>query len=95
MDITLRRPSAYLPIAMSLLALTLVLTQVVLFGTAREPDEGALAHLFQLLVVAQIPIALYHVAHGWRRSRAQSLRVLMLQIAALVLACAPVAGLGL
>lgn len=45
-----RSPSAYLPLAMSVLALILALASVLLFGSARQADEGAAAHLFQMLV---------------------------------------------
>jgi hypothetical protein len=57
--LTLRQPSAFLPIVMSLAARTLVLGQVALVGVARQADEGAAAHLWQLLVVAQAPIVAF------------------------------------
>ena len=53
-----KRPSAYLPVAMSLVALALVLGYVAVYGykTSGQPqDEGAAAHLFQLLMVLQPP----------------------------------------
>ncbi len=50
-----RRPSAFLPLAMSLTALALVLGRIALFGAAREADEGATAHLWQLLMAGQMP----------------------------------------
>ena len=49
----LRRPSAFLPVAMSLVALIVVLANVALFGAHREADEGAAAHVFQFLVAVQ------------------------------------------
>ena len=39
-----KRPSAFMPVAMSLAALALVLGYVLIFGAAREADEGAVAH---------------------------------------------------
>src|SRR5205809_7380937 len=45
---TLRQPSAFLPIAMSLAALALVLGHIALFGITHEADEGAAAHIWQL-----------------------------------------------
>ena len=50
---TLRRdfgPLPWIPIGMSLAALALVLGHIALYGTAREADEGAAAHLWQLLM---------------------------------------------
>jgi len=41
---------------MSFAALALVLGHVAMFGAAREADEGTAAHLFHLLMVAQVPI---------------------------------------
>jgi len=55
----LRRPSAFLPIMMSLLALGLVIAQISLYGIAPEHDEGAAAHVFQLSIAAQLPIILF------------------------------------
>ena len=53
---TLRHPSAFLPVTMSLLAIAVVITHIVFFGTARQPDEGTAAHLWQLLMAGQLPI---------------------------------------
>jgi hypothetical protein len=36
----LKRASAWVPIAMSLVALAIVLIHIVRYGTAREADEG-------------------------------------------------------
>jgi hypothetical protein len=41
----LRRPSALIPLAMSIAALALVLGHIAIFGTARQADEGSAAHL--------------------------------------------------
>ena len=53
-----RQPSALLPLAMSLAALALVLGRVAIYGVAREADEGAVAHLWQLLMAGQLPVYL-------------------------------------
>ncbi|HKW02642.1 MAG TPA: hypothetical protein VJN96_22660 [Vicinamibacterales bacterium] len=41
----LRRPSAFLPIVMSAAALALLVGYILMFGTARQEDEGTAAHL--------------------------------------------------
>ena len=41
---------------MSLVALVIVLIYAAAFGTARQADEGTAAHLWQLLMVGQLPI---------------------------------------
>jgi hypothetical protein len=53
---TIRQPSAFLPVAISLVALALVLGHIVLFGGVHEADEGAIAHIWQLLMAVQVPI---------------------------------------
>ena len=45
MHSTIRQPSAFLPVALSLVALALVLGHVALFGVVHEADEGTAAHL--------------------------------------------------
>jgi hypothetical protein len=83
-------PSAWLPIAMSLTALAIVLTHIALFGTAREPDEGAAAHLFQLLIAGQIPFMAFFAIKWLPRDSRRFLPVIAVQLAAIVAAFAPV-----
>ena len=52
----IKRPSAFVPVAMSFAALAIVLVHIIMSGAAREADEGTAAHLWQLLMAAQIPI---------------------------------------
>ncbi len=63
---TLKHPSAFLPIAMSLLAVAVILTHIARFGTAPQADEGTAAHLWQLLMAGQLPIvALFAFSCLW------------------------------
>jgi hypothetical protein len=87
---TLKHPSAFLPIAMSLLAVGVVLTQIALFGTARQPDEGTAAHVWQLLMAGQLPIILFFAIRWLPQAPRYALSVLALQAAAAVAALAPV-----
>ena len=93
--VMMRRPSAYLPVVMSLTSLMVVLGAVA-YGVShaghivRDPDEGAVAHIFQLLMTAQWPIVLFFVVKWLRRAPGQTLRVLALQAAAWLAGCAPV-----
>jgi hypothetical protein len=86
----LRHPSAALPVAMSLAALALVLGHVALYGAVREADEGTPAHLFQLLMAAQVPIILYFAIKWLPAYPRQALWVLALQLGAAIAAFAPV-----
>ena len=86
----MRAPSAWIPIAMSLTALAVVVIHVATVGTAREADEGAAAHLWQLLMGGQLPvIAYYAMAHLPHEPR-QGIGVLGAQAAAAFAALAPV-----
>ena len=84
------RPSALLPVAMSLAALVTVLVHIALFGAARAPNEGASTHVFQLLIAAQVPIIAFFVARWLRRAPIQTLAVLAIQALAVVAALTPV-----
>jgi hypothetical protein len=92
---TFKLPSAWLPIAMSSTALALVSGCVLVCGSAPEADEGAVAHLWQLLMLGQLPIIGWFALRWLRRGRSQALRVLAVQAVAYVSALAPVALLGL
>jgi hypothetical protein len=86
----LRRPSAYLPLAMSAAALALVLGHAAIFGVARQPDEGTAAHLWQLLLAGQLPVVLYFSVRWLPAAPRQAVPVLALQIAAALAAMFPV-----
>jgi hypothetical protein len=86
----MKQPSAWLPMAMSLAALTLVLGYIARFGVVHEADEGAVAHIFQLLMAAQVPLVAYFLLKWLPRVPGQALRVFALQFGAAVAAFAPV-----
>ncbi|MES1245307.1 MAG: hypothetical protein ABUT39_27135 [Acidobacteriota bacterium] len=86
----LKRPSAFLPVLMSLGALAVVLAYLALNGPAPQADEGAAAHLWQLLMAAQAPIVLFFAVKWLPRSPRQAMSILGLQVAAALVAMAPV-----
>lgn len=75
---------------MSLLAVAVVMTHLLFFGTVRQPDEGAAAHLWQLLMAGQLPIVAFFGIRWLPRAPRCALQVLALQAAAAVAALAPV-----
>ena len=79
---TLKQPSALLPLVMSLAALTLVLTHAAVYGIVHDADEGAAAHLWQLLMAGQLPVVAYFALRWLPQSARQALPVLALQAAA-------------
>lgn len=82
----LRRPSAFLPMGMSLVALGLVIGHLAIYGAGRQADEGTAAHLFQLLLVAQAPIVAFFAIRWVPRAPRTGLQVLALQMAAAIVA---------
>ena len=85
-----KRPSAFLPLAMSLAAFALVLGRVAFYGAIPGADEGATAHLIQILIVAQVPVVAFFAARWLPRAPRSSLPILALQAVAVLAALAPV-----
>jgi hypothetical protein len=90
----LKRPSAFLPVAMSLTAITVILLYISLHGTAPQTDEGAEAHIWQLMMVGQLPIVAFFAIKWLPQSPHQAALVLALQVGAAIAAMAPVFVLG-
>ena len=94
-SVILKHPSAFLPLAMSFTALTMMLGYLAIHGVAREADEGAVAHLWQILMAGQMPIVAFFAIKWLRRAPKQTLGVLALQAGAGLASMAPVFLLGL
>ena len=90
----LKHPCAFLPMAMSVVALTTVLAFIVLHGPAPQQDEGAAAHLWQLLMAGQIPIMLFFAVKWLPQLPREGAIVMALQLFATLAAIAPVYLLG-
>lgn len=86
----IKTPGALIPIGMSLAALALVLVHFAKVGVVHEADEGAEAHLFQLLMAGQVPVVAFFAAKWLPRLPKQALLVLALQAAAALAAFAAV-----
>ncbi len=82
----INRVSAIVPVVLSLMAFGVVIVAVVTGWGKGNADEGAGAHIFQLLIVAQVPFILVFVATAdWKRV-GQTAGLIALQAAGLVLA---------
>ncbi len=75
---------------MSLAALAIVLGHAAMFGIVREADEGTAAHLFQILMVAQVPLIAFFALKWLPQAPGQTLRILALQAGAALAAFASV-----
>jgi hypothetical protein len=90
--------SAFLPLTMSLLALLMVLGDVATYsvihggiqGLNGGPDENSTAHIWQILMTAQIPIVAFFAIKWLPRAPRQTLPVLALQTTAWLTSCAAV-----
>ena len=90
----LKRPSAYVPVAMSVTALSIVLGYAAMFGIARQADEGTAAHMWQLLMAGQIPFVAFFVFKRFPTEPKRASLVLALQIGAALAAMFPVWWFG-
>jgi hypothetical protein len=91
-----KQPSAYLPMAMSIAALTVLVVGLAKFGVPPpHADEGATAHTWQLLMLFQAPVIAWFVFKWIRKTPRVALSVLGIQIALALAAIAPVYILGL
>jgi len=86
----LKRPSAFLPIAMSSLILALILVHLARLGPAPAADEGTEAHLFQIVMPAQVPIVAFFAMSWVPRSPKAALQVLAMQVGAALVVFATV-----
>jgi hypothetical protein len=75
-------------------ALATIFVYIAVHGTAPQADEGAEAHIWQLLMAGQVPIILFFLLRWLPESPRQAVLVLTLQISAALAAMAPVYLLG-
>ena len=75
--------------AMSSAELTLVHVHIALYGAVREADEETTAHIWQLLMAANLPLLLFFAVKWLPRAPSPALYVMTLQ------ACTAVASLAL
>jgi hypothetical protein len=86
----LTKPSGFTPLAMSLAAISLMVGYLVVVGDHPQPDEGAAARLWQLLMAAQVPVIAYFAVRWLGPAPRPAGLVLCLQILAALAAAAPV-----
>jgi hypothetical protein len=86
----IKQPSALLPMAMSLAALALVLSHVAIYGVVHEADEGAPPISGNCSLLDRWPVVGYFALKWLPQAPGKALRVLALQFAAALAACAPV-----
>src|SRR3989344_5195242 len=93
MSLILKRPSAWVPIALSLAMLAFILILLGVYGVPTpdpNADEGTAARLFQLWLVLEIFLVAFFAIKWLPRAPGPAFLVLVVQIAAALAACAPV-----
>jgi hypothetical protein len=80
-----RQPGAWIPLVMSLVALAMILGYVAMFGVTHSEDEGTPAHIFQLIMVAQLPIAAFFGLRWITKKPKETLVVLGVQAVAWII----------
>ncbi|HQV39815.1 MAG: hypothetical protein IPL81_13935 [Flavobacteriales bacterium] len=91
--IPLTRPGVFVPILMSMIAIAMVAGHALIYGTTSEADEGTAAHIFQLLIILQIPIIVLFAVKWLPKEPRAAAWSLLVQIALIAIACAVVYGL--
>ena len=95
MNPLLRKPSAWIPIAIPLIFFAYLVIYISLYGIVKEEDEGTGAHLFQIwLVLEPFMLGFFAVKYVPRATK-QALIILALQIIAALLPISVVFSLGL
>ncbi len=92
----LKKPSAWVPMAIPLAFFAYIVIVISVFGIGeRQEDEGTGAHLFQLWLVLE-PLMLAFFAFKYiPLARKEALQILALQIATALLPISAVFSLGL
>ncbi len=86
MKLLLKKPSAWVPIVLSLAALVAMLVSIAIAGVpARQPDEGVGAHFFQIWLVLETVLVLIFTAKWLPESPKQTILILILQIITILL----------
>jgi hypothetical protein len=79
-----KKPSAFVPLGMSLSALALVIGHAARYGIVHEGDEGAAAHIWQLLIAGHVPMVRFFTIKWLPRATRQTLLILALLAASLL-----------
>jgi len=85
MNSIIKKPSAWVPIAMSLIMLAYIVFYLANYGIVYHEDEGAPAHLFQIWLVLEIFMVAFFAIKWLVRNPKPALMILAVQIMAALL----------
>lgn len=89
----IRKPSAWIPIALSLVALAAIIAAILILGVPTpqdNKDEGVGAHLFQIWLVLEVFMVGFFAVKWLPRAPSQAFLILIVQVLAVLAACFPV-----
>ena len=81
-------PSAWIPIAISLSAATVLVVQALKYGVDGDAGPGPITHLFHLLMAVQLPFVAHFAMRWLRRGSGTALLILTAQVIAAIAAFA-------
>ena len=85
---SLKQPSAFVPVALSLAAFLLVLGNSIFLGMGHAEPGSTTDDIFQVLMSAQFPVVIFLIVRRLRRYTNETLGILAVQGAAAFLAFA-------
>ena len=85
-----RNASAAIPLGMSAGAFITVIIHISSIGAGPSADEGAAAHVFQILLAGQAPFVAFFALKWLPRVPSEAMLVIAIQAAAALIALAPV-----
>jgi hypothetical protein len=85
---SLKQPSAFVPVALSLAAFLLVLGNSIFLGMGHAKEGSITDSIFQVLMGAQLPVVIFLAVRRLRRYPRETLGILTVQGAAAFLAFA-------
>ena len=86
----LKKPSAFIPLIMSIVAYMMIFVVLLTVGVTHPQDEGAPARIFQLLILLQIPIVASFALKWVPQNPRPAIIILILQAGMALMAVAAV-----
>jgi len=86
----LKKPSAWVPILLSLGIIAMIIGVISIEGIVQHEDEGTPAHIFQLWLAIEFFLLAYFAAVWFSKMPRETLQILALQLLVAVAAAAPI-----
>jgi len=96
MPLTIKKPAAWMPIALSMGMLAMIVYYIVTHGVGSAPnaDEGAAAHLFQFWLLSEVVLISFFAIKWLPQTPQPGFVILALQIISVLITVFPVFYFG-